>query len=226
MKELKHRFPQINKGGLLSYGGDQGSHPRKQIQKYGCGIVSSVDLLLYLHLYRKGCQSSLFDDCRESGVTLSRYNEWVSAMNRKYLPVIPGFGINGLSLVIGLNRYFRRNEIPFRARWCVSRRKLWQRMDEMLSKDLPVIFSAGPNFPLFWGKNSLRLYARSGEDYRQVNSVRAHYMTATAADDEWVQLSSWGRKYYINKKEYESYAKNHSSFIISNLVLLKPDFYS
>ncbi len=223
MIELKNRFPQVDQKDRLSYGGDQGDHPRKLIRKYGCGVIGGADLLFYLCLYRTGCRRGLFAVQKEPRAELELYNQWVDRLSRKYLPVIPGFGMNGLVLAFGLNRYFRHNLIPMRARWCFSGRKLWKRVDAMLSDDLPVILSVGPNIPLFWGKHRLPLYKKAGEDvYIRAAQVRAHYVTVTGADGQWIQVSSWGKKYYISKKEYKEYVKKHSSYLVSNMVLLKP----
>ena len=40
-------------------------------------------------------------------------------------------------------------------------------------------------------------------------------------DEQWLRISSWGREYYINRKEYERYTKENSSFAFSNLIYLR-----
>ena len=143
-------------------------------------------------------------------------------MIRRYFPLLPPSGINGITLVAGLNILFIKRKLPYRAFWAVSGRKLWQRVEDMLNQDLPVILAVGPNFPAFWQNHKLDFYVKT-RDGRYVKSAatKGHYVTATGIDDEWLQISSWGRKYYVNRSEYDSYVKKHSNFIFSNLVYLR-----
>jgi len=91
----------------------------------------------------------------------------------------------------------------------------------MLSEDIPVIISVGPNFPLVWQKHKADLYAERAGEIRKVSSVKAHFMTVTGMDDQWLSLSSWGRKYYMDRKEYEQYVSKHSGSFASNIVYIR-----
>ena len=100
--------------------------------------------------------------------------------------------------------------------------KLWQRCEDMLRRDIPVIFSVGANFPKIWGRERLRLYTKLPDGtFRPSGSVRAHFMTATALDDTHIRVSSWGRMYYISRGEFDEYVKKHSGSIICNIVYIK-----
>lgn len=94
-------------------------------------------------------------------------------------------------------------------------------MEEMLSKNLPVIMSVGPNFPCVWRNHKLPFYIRKNDGtYVQDCQVNGHYVTVTEMDETWLCISSWGKKYYINRQEYMEYVRRYSGFLVSNIVYL------
>ena len=123
---------------------------------------------------------------------------------------------------MGLDRLFRDEGLPYRAQWSMSGGKLWARVEAMLRQDLPVILSVGPNFPAVWEKHRLTFYHRT-EDGRflPASGAKSHYVTATGLDKEWLRIASWGREFYIRRSEYDSFVKQHSTYLFSNLVYLK-----
>ena len=218
MLELKHPYPRVQYEDAVSYGGDQLRAQGANLQRCGCGVVAVEDLLLYLRRYhRPGAPAQ--DD---TPLPCSVYNEALRELNHRHLPLIPRFGVNGLVLVAGLNRILRREGLPYRARWMLSGDKLWARIEDMLRRDLPVILSIGPNFPALWQKNRLRFFSRlpSGE-LRPSAAAKAHYVTATGMDKDWLCISSWGNRYYIRREEYRQYVRRHSSYLFSNIVYLE-----
>lgn len=209
MKVLKHPFIQIETKREKSFGGNQAWFPYKFLRKVGCGVISATDVLLHL----KGKQQ----------LTKLEYLDFAKYIWRKYLPVIPGFGINGITLMVGLNRYFFKKNLPYKASWKISGRKMLPRIDEMLKKDIPVILSVGPNFPKFWRKEKLSFYKKT-DDGRCIPSVKtcAHYVTVTGREGQWFQISSWGKEYYIDIREYQNYVKRYSSYLLSNIICITP----
>ena len=141
MRELKQSFLEVTTENGTAFGGNQAWFGYKFMKKSGCGVISAANLLLYM----KG----------KRHVTEEEYVDFAKRIWRQYLPVIPGFGMNGLTLMAGLNRYFHKHEIPLKAFWGISGKKMLSRIDEMLRKDLPVILSVGPNFPMILGKEKL-----------------------------------------------------------------------
>ena len=130
--------------------------------------------------------------------------------------------MNGITLMIGMNRYFSKEKLPYRAIWNIRGKKILSKIDSMLSNDIPVIFSVGPNFPKFWGKQTVKLYKKTAQgNYIPATKVKAHYMIITGRDDMWIQISSWGKEYYMNFIEYQEYIKKYSSFIVSNIICIK-----
>ncbi len=184
--------------------------------------MAGTDLMLYLHRTRPDCRSTLFGEVPEEGaLPEKRYLEWIYTVNQKYLPVIPFFGMNGFILAGGLNRWFRHSRIDLRAGWRIFSFGLWETMSRMLEEDIPVIFSIGANFPLVWRGKKLKLYVRRGESYTSTAAVNAHYVTVTGMDDRWLEVSTWGKKYYINREEFTRYVRRYSCYLFSNLVSVR-----
>lgn len=226
MKEicLRHPFPSVQMSAVPSYGGDQNRLTPRWIRRCACGVVAFTDLLLYLSQTRADCRCALFRDAPASGpVSLADYDNWAGRLRRRYIPLIPRFGTNGLILVLGLNRYFRKNRISLRAGWDWRGGRLWSRLEETLSRDIPAILSIGPNFPLLWGRHEVTLYRRRPDGvFQSAGRVKAHFVTVTGMDERWLRISSWGMEYYILREEYYRYAREHSTFLFCNLAHIRP----
>ena len=92
----------------------------------------------------------------------------------------------------------------------------------MLERDLPVVISVGPNLPLIWQRHKLRFYIKTPSgSYLPGPQTLAHYVTVTGMDEEWLRVSSWGRMYYINRREYLLYVKEHSAKLVSNILVIR-----
>ena len=218
MHRLQHPYPSVQRGSAVSYGGSQTWSARRDLRLCGCGAIAMTDLALYLARYHGYDGPAL-----PVPAPLEDYDALCSRLQRRYLPMIPPFGINGLSLAAGISLYCRLRKIPLQAFWGVRTKNFWTAMTDMLDRDLPVIFSVGQNLPCIWQKQTLNLYKQTGDGiYTAVSRVRAHYMTATALDDTWMTVSSWGKQYYIHRDEYEQYGRKHSIALVNNLVWLRP----
>lgn len=208
MKTIKRPYLRIKSKNSISYGGNQKWFAPKFLKDFACGVIGAADVLLHLE--------------GKEHMTETEYMEFAKMLWKKYLPVIPGFGMNGLTLILGMNRYFRKSKLPYYAYWGINRKKMIFRMDEMLEKDIPVIFAVGPNFPKVWGKKSVRLYTKTTEGiYSPTSKARAHYMIVTGRDGLWLRVSSWGKEYYINYVEFQDYVRQYSCSIVSNIVCIK-----
>ena len=215
---LRNQYIAVSDGNKISYGGNQMLSESKTEREVGCGVVAALDLLLYLSRHDGNSDGEQTD----APIPLGEYNRLLHFMRRKYLPLIPKHGINGWMLTLGLNACFIKRHLPYLALWGVPYSRLWQETARMLEQDIPVIFSIGPNFPLFWQHNKLRLYTRrSDESYVPCTQTHAHYVMITAMDEQWLQISSWGKQYYIRKDEYLTYVKAYSVRLVSNIVLIR-----
>ncbi|MGM9661862.1 MAG: hypothetical protein ACI3WR_02080 [Oscillospiraceae bacterium] len=221
--ELQHPYPGVGKGEGVSYGGDQRRCGDGVMRRCGCGVVCAADLLLYLHRHHPGCRMAPFRSVPEEGpLTQQQYDALTRRLRRGYFPLVYPFGLNGLTLAAGLNLFFRRYGVPYTARWGAGRGRLWQAAGEMLAQDLPVILAVGPNLPRFWEKQSLRLYRGQTPPYVPAGRVRAHFLTVTAMDGEWLRISSWGAAYHLRRAEFEDYVRRYSSGLVSDLLYLRP----
>ena len=122
MRTLKKAYHQVTTKDHIAYGGNQSWFPYGFLRKTGCGVISAADVLL--HMQGKESMSE------ETYMTFAKH------LWKQYLPVIPGFGMNGLTLMIGLNHYFVRNKMPYYAYWKISANKMIERIDEMIGKDI------------------------------------------------------------------------------------------
>lgn len=221
---LQHPYPSVKNESRVSFGGNQAWFEKRYLQKSGCGVVACTDLLMYLCRQRQYHCLELFPGAAADAKPITRNAYLYSArlLHKRYLPVIPYFGINGWNFVWGLNRCFRKNEMNLKASFGVRRKKLWSTVEQMLREDVPVILSVGPNFPFLWKKEKLTFYTRGKTGaYTPACMVSGHYVTVTAMDGIWLCISSWGREYYINREEYWIYARKHSGFLVSNLVYIR-----
>lgn len=206
---LQKPYVNVQRGLERSYGGSQMWSERETIRRCGCGPVAAMDLLLYL-------------ENRTSPIASADYERELQAITKKYFFLIRPFGINGISFVFGLNRLLRDRGLPYRAAWETSRKQLWPRIEEMLGRDLPVILSVGPNFPRTWAGDQVDFYVRlKNGGYRPATKTKSHYVTATGIDETWLRISSWGREYYILRKDYDDYARYSSIPLLTNIVYLK-----
>ncbi|MBQ4651981.1 MAG: hypothetical protein IJB78_04625 [Oscillospiraceae bacterium] len=222
MKYLLLDYVTVSKNNISSYGGNQLWSENATLRQCGCGVIAAADLLLYLSAnnieYSKGPAKDLTS---ASPIPHRQYEQFTCMLKNKYLPLLPPFGMNGLSLAVGLNLYFMRWGIPLSARWGTTHKNLWERMEEMLEQDIPVIFAVGPNFPLVWKNNRLNFYSKKSDSYFKSSSAKAHFITLTGIDGDWLRISSWGKQFYISKKEFLSYSRMHSLDILSNMLYIR-----
>ena len=216
MTALRHPGPAILREGRRTSGGDQRWLKSPAAQKYGCGVVAAVDLLLYLHRHGEG-QSEFFRGVPEGDIPWEVYDYCADRLRKRYLPLLPLFGLNAWVLAAGLNRYFREYRLPYRAGWGGAPGRLWAEMEAMLARDIPVILCIGVNFP--FPKHKLGLY--QGEDPREAGATRAHYVTVTGLDEEWMTVSSWGQVYQARREEFDRYRYRHSCGLYSNIVKVR-----
>lgn len=218
MVQLKNTYPSVLGDTAASYGGNQSWAESKSIQRCGCGLVAAADLLLYLHA-RHPELGGLREISRSYPIKREDYERLLRRLER-FMPLLPPFGMNGLTLTAGLEAYFLRYKLPYRIRWGVPSKKLFEKTEEMLRRDIPVILAIGPNMPILWGKERVKFYAHTPMGYVPHSSAKSHYVTVTGIDDKYLHISSWGRSYYIDRAEYVEYAKKHSSWIVTNIALV------
>ena len=223
MTEIKNSYVSVLDGSEPSYGGSQMRSPDKSIARCGCGGVAALDLLLYLDRYHCADSVPEFKSARQDGALLvlsnERYQFLLKKLIRKYLPVIPPFGMNGLTLAAGVNLFFHRHKMPYRARWGVSGKRIWHAAEEMLETDIPVIMAVGPNFPFFWQNHKAAFYSETPDGALNCAAqVKAHFVVLTGLNSELLKISSWGRMYYVKRREFETYVRRYSINYFSSIL--------
>lgn len=223
MLTIQHPYISVAHSGNPSYGGGQQFSKNAMIRRCGCGVIAAADMLLYLTRWHSNGAVDYFAGLLEDKpIPLLSYDRCVQQLSRQYFPMIPYAGINGVMLMAGMQLFFRQHGMPYEAHWCFSPGKLWERIEKMLRSDIPVIMSAGPNFPLIWGDKRVRFYisAPAGA-YIPVSGAKAHYFTVTGSDACWLRISSWGRLYYLSREEFEKYMLRDSLAITSSILFVE-----
>ena len=220
---IQNNYISVDNGLRRTFGGNQMASASRTMREVGCGVIAALDLLLYLCRFHSDCECGFFAAAAEDGCIDEReYDELAQKLSRRFFPMIPKLGINGLMLAAGLNRFFRHYSLPYRAGWGFCSGKLFAEIENMLARDIPVVLSVGPNFPLFWQNHELSFYAsRSDGTLYRACGIKAHYVTVTGIDAQRLQISSWGRVYYIDRGEYMDYIRRHSGSIVSNIVKIR-----
>lgn len=212
MLTLKRDFLTIKRPTGDLYGGRQQNCKEKHMQGYGCGAIACANVLFY-------------DAHKVSGkldIDETEFLDKVDYLRKHFLFVIPRFGMNGIFMALGLDLYYRIHMVNKKARWGCLHKNVYKHIERMLSEDEPVVLSIGPNFPnLIFGKKTVNLYTLKGGKYIQATTTKAHYVTVTGIDDEWMMVSSWGYRYYVNRKEYTEYVKKHSNGLFSSIMIIE-----
>ena len=217
---LAHHYPEI----LGSYGGSQTWFADRNMRSGGCGVVAAGDLLLYLSMNRQGCRTEethrIFQ--KDGSISKPRYGQYLKEMRKHYFPLLPRFGMPYWVLVVGLNRFFLKQDIRLKASWGVWPWNLEARIKKMLLSDLPVILAVGPNFPFFFRKEKLDFYVKKEDgSYEKAARTSAHYVVVTACEGEYWKISSWGKAYWIRTEEYRQYTRKNRNYLMSNICYIQ-----
>ena len=160
MLQIKNNYISVRSEQRRSFGGNQMASSSRTMREVGCGVIAALDLLLYLCRFHDNSGCDFFAEAAEDGCIDEReYDELAQKLSKRFFPMIPKLGINGLMLAAGLNRFFRHYSLPYRASWGLGSGQIFSEIEDMLARDIPVILSIGPNFPLFWQKHELSFYS-------------------------------------------------------------------
>lgn len=173
-----------------------------RLRRYGCGVIAAVDYCIY-----RGIEPAA--DSRQS------YLSVVRRMEKPYLRVVPGFGLSAVLYPVSMNFLLRRSGAKERMRgvsfFFLTKRSLQRLLtliQTQLQADCPVILILG-SVP-FWNKK------RGGVTFCRLTDgcmkpamthVAAHFITVTGMckmpDEQiFLELYSWGEKYYLSPEEY------------------------
>jgi hypothetical protein len=259
---LRPEYVPIHKDNRIYYGGSQMWFSDKNryskdyiLHHYGCGTIATADLFLYLALQKKSCRTAVTEIAikNDNEIQYTDYTSYVRFVNTDYTKTRRVLAVLGPAAASAINSYSKYYGLGLKASWKLSLNyyEMYDLIEEMLSKDIPVILSIGPNTPKLWGKKGIPFYELKEIDYQEpkedspeatqegskpyyyhaVNqSINSHYVTVTALIKDEVtgrimlRISSWGRQYYINYEEYWDYIENTGGTFTSSIIYLKEDY--
>jgi hypothetical protein len=220
MMRLQNPYISVTGPNGNTYGGNQQQCKNKTLKRCGCGLVAALDTLIYLGKYNP---SVYLPECKALPLPVpqEKYEQLLGSLCRAYLPVLYPFGMNGVCLAAGVNLFFLRHSIPLKARWGISGAQMKKRIAEMISADIPVILAVGPNFPKFWQRKNASFRLSPVDGFTSSVGTRAHFVTVTGIDDSWLEISSWGCKYYLSFQELERYSRECSNSLLCNILYIE-----
>ena len=223
-----------------TYGGNQGwfkdrpgGRRGKTLQGFGCGLIGAADILFYISGGKSMDASdntvSKKKDKPGHNVTRDKYLDYVLGLEKKYFHILPKLGISGVLLALGMNLFFLKNRREFgrfHARWFVWPWNMLKRIKEMIGNGIPVLISVGPSI---FTKDQLTFFEKKNSkienEFVPRTHTKDHYVTITGVlefeDRTMLEISSWGRKYYVNWDEYYNYVKKHDNFYFSNILYIR-----
>ena len=224
-----------------SFGGNQrwlrkDADKANTLSDYGCGLISANDVLLHI-------------SDKANSTSKEKYIAAICKMNRRYFHVLPFLGVSGIMLSFYMRIYLFMHRKHFgkryKVRWGVLPKRQFACIKEMLENDIPVVLSIGPGL-IRGRKKELPLYSlneseNSGTnktydikgrdaindniDFTQVNSVKDHYVNVTGIieteNSTMLEISSWGKRYYIDYNEYRDFVRKHDNYLFSNILYIK-----
>lgn len=244
--ELQHPdyVPVLYKG-TQSFGGNQCWFSKEHflnrdyiIHRWGCGTVAMGDLFLYLARsdQRWNTPATSLARVHRPLIDAEDYIIYLSFIQNRFAPVIPGSGMTGFALAGAVRHYTLRYQIPIRIAWkgFLNDDEMLQVIRKMLKDDLPVILSLGPNMPFVFMKKGVNFYTKSKtednsklEHYRLTKTnVHKHFVTVTGIvglkkKQIMLKITSWGQEYYINYRELRDYINLNGDRLTSSLLYLE-----
>ncbi len=234
--KLKNDYVKVvNDGKIIGdCGGNQDFFKRSDIPfaaGQGCGMVAAIDVCLYLN---NTSTITLTDYILSAKMFIKRHKlsglflREIKKNNRTVFSI----GIIPAQICKELNDCCRRLQLPYKFKWygLHGHKNLYEKIKQQLENDIPVIWSIYAP-----GKEKLALYKYDDlkENYFKVGAVNNHYMTIVGLTESattdtklrMLEVSSWGKKYYINFDEYLQF--EGASLInkyCSNIVYCKRSF--
>ncbi len=234
-KKLKHDYISvITPGQAPSFGGSQMWYGRirkelkfreklerdNRIRSYGCGLVAASDILLYLENEKDSTPA-------KNRLGMEDYSKRLLELEKKYFKIYHVLGITGTRIARKLNSVFKHENLPYTAKWGTGEKDFLDCIEEMIDNNIPILFSVGPGY---MHKERVKLYKINVYNNKTVFSedttVKDHYMTITGivyGEEEkkvMLELSSWGKKYYLDYDEYADYVTESDNTLFSSLLYI------
>jgi hypothetical protein len=224
-------YIRIKNMNTISYGGNQSWCKTKRMQRVGCGVVALADITIYLAEQNPNMMNDAIRRISKPNGLYNKndYLEYVRLFNKHYIVYLLHNGMTGISMMNTMNRYFIVNNISLRAKWkmFLSDEKMMKHIRHLIRKNKPVVLSIGPNIPNIWGKKGINFYIEKNGALVESNnkSVHSHYVVVTGVEErddrEYLVVSSWGKQYYIDYKEYRNYINKYGGRLTSSILYIK-----
>ncbi len=249
----------IVKDNITFYGGSQMWFSDKNryskdyiLHNYGCGTIATADMFLYLARQDVTMQTPVTEKVikGKEAINYSDYDPYVRLINDKYTKTKRLIAVLGTTVASAINTYSDQYGLGLKAAWkmTLSYYDMLELIEEMLSKDIPVILAIGPNTPNLWGKKGIPFYELREIDYQEPDStgkegskpyyykavqqdINGHFVTVTGVIKDDITgrimlcISSWGRKYYINYEEYRDYIDSAGGTVTSSIVYVTRNYF-
>ena len=228
---LNKDYIKIKNMNIVSYGGNQTWLERKHLSNYGCGIVAMADLSIYL---AEQNPNMMTDAIRKISKPKGCYNKndylaYVELFYKRYVHFTMPTGITGLGIQNVMNVYFMLHDIGLKAKWKMmqSDEAMMKDIRHLIRKNKPVILAIGPNRYNPFGKKGIKLYVEKDGMLKTSirENVHSHYVTVTGVRTlkgrDYLVVSSWGKKYYIDYKEYRDYVNNVGDKFTSGILYIQ-----
>ena len=164
----------------------------------GCGVVAISDTVSYLKgdlYYRTGAD----------------YRKNFNKTARRILFIPTRFGMTFFQELLGMKHISYRDSLGLKCRLVSFKRNIYPLIYDMLRDDIPVIMC----IPRIYGRNkasrSLPFY--DPVSLKKVTQTQGHFVVATGifieGNDVYLEISSWGRRYFIKFEEFKAFVKKH-----------------
>ncbi|SHI77878.1 hypothetical protein [Pseudobutyrivibrio xylanivorans] len=237
---IKDKFVSVNDGFFRLFGGRQeffSETYRPKISKYGCGIVAAINSYLYI--------AQVNQISKDDFMTLVQ--DYLDMYPTSKILLNLGVGVLPWQMSSYIQRKCKSVNINVKASWRgregVS--SLYNKMKAALLEDMPVIWafynlksSHRIQFYKYIDGKFKDTYFDEQDKEHKYDDVNSHYVTVTGIIERenngylerWVEISSWGSKYYVNYDEYENFVRNAGGILnplnlvnayCSNILIIK-----
>ena len=236
-KNLKNSYIKVKGQNLPdeTYGGSQNfyappiagmqSIEDRKKQKMGCGVVALADLFLYMGIKNNNCLSWRGRSYVNYTLDLKDYKCYFDEIYDLIGGVSLKYGISGIKLRYRFNQMARRQGWQERAVWGFSGKKLFDRIEQMLERDIPVILCIPMMVRRKDKQDGLWLYRKKDDGFVQSDFMTGHYVVVTELfweEEQYLAVSSWGTKYFIRWHEYETLIHTHFlGTILGNILYIR-----
>ena len=247
--DTRSNYVPVRNSGNDSYAGNQGWFSDKNwfstdyiLRNYGCGTIAAGDLFLYLALQKRA--NTVSTDTYLDGksyINKKDYKNYINWINSRYTETMRFTGVIGSKLEVAINHYIKQEtKLKLSASWkySLTYKSMLNNLKKMMNNDLPAIISIGLNSQKLWSDTGIHFYDQTktkvkGQLYKYEEvreKINGHYVTVTgiiidnnvknANQKIMLEISSWGKKFYVSYIEYRDFIKNNGDKWTSSMVYL------